>query len=657
MWPILACILLLAAFLRLDRICSLPWGLSQDEVGNASISLSLLAGEGAPFLAGGFGHEPLFHYLQAATLTLFGDNVLGIRMPAVAAGMVLVSASYALMRALFGPVAAAGTAVGLAISWWPVIFSRIGIRAITFPLLLTLALLLLWHGLRQHRQTLVLSSGLLFGLTAYTYTAARVLPGLALAWLAHAALFQREGLRHRWRALAGAGLVAALVAAPLVLYLCTRPELQERVGQLEGPLVALQQGDPGPLAQGVLSTLTMFSRNGEARWTYSIPGRPILGPASGLLFYLGLIRCLVQIRRPACGMVALWLIVTLVPSMVTPDAPSSIRAIGALPAAYGMIGLGAAWLWEWVRPRGRLLRTCLLAGLSIVGLAHLAWTYQDGFGTWASHHEVYWLYKSHFADIAAYLDSQPAPQPAVVFEAWVDPVDINGVRRDLIHDDRQPRWAQAGRAFIWPADAGSFTLAMPIYSSADAEIWQRFAGDPPVVAVSPYHMPDGRPGVTFYAVDSEPARTDFLAQAATAPVTLPGDAQPIPLPVDLGDRVAFLGYQVVEPPVPGEGLRLITAWRVLRDAPQPLNVFVHVLDPAGHLVAQYDGFDIWAATMKQGDVVAQLCAIPLDAGTPSGPYILQAGAYNRADMVRLPVLVAGQQAADMLWLGTVEVNP
>ena len=666
-WFLITGILLLAALFRLGRLHTMPWGLSQDEVGNADISLSVLAGEGAPFLAGGFGHEPLFHYLQAIAPTLFGDNVIGIRMPAVAAGMMLVAASYALMRQLFGQVAALTTAAGLAISWWPVIFSRIGIRAITFPLLLTLATLLLWRGLRLRRRALVLSAGLAFGLAFYTYTSSRILPALALAWLAYAALFQPRRLRRHWKALVGAALVAVIVVIPLVVYLYTHPELQERVQQLEGPLLALRQGNPRPLLRGTWVTLAMFSRSGEARWTYGIPGRPILGPISGVLFYLGLTRCLVQVRRPACGIIGLWLLVTLVPSMVTPDAPSSIRAIGALPAAYGMVGLGAAWLWEWLAPpnmkgseaapRDHLPRTGLIVGLSLVGLIHLAWTYRDGFDTWASHHEVYWLYKSHFADIAAYLDDQSTLRPLVVFEEWVDPVDVNGVRRDLIHDERQPRWAQAGRSFIWPAGADRFTLAMPIYSAADPDIWQLFAGNPPVAAASAYQMPDGRPGVTFYAVDTEPQLTNFLAQASTAPTTLPGSVRPVSLPADFGGQIALLGYQVLDAATPGGELRMVTAWRIQRDGPEPLNVFVHLLDGSGNLVAQYDGFDAWTASLSRGDVVAQLCAIPLENHLSAGQYPLQVGAYTRADQIRLPVLVEGSRVADRLWLDTVEVRP
>jgi hypothetical protein len=294
--------------------------------------------------------------------------------------------------------------------------------------------------------------------------------------------------------------------------------------------------------------------------------------------------------------------------------------------------------------------------LGVLGVLHLGWTYRDGFGAWAAHREVYWLYKAHFADIAAFLDDQPSPQPAVVFEAWVDPVDVNGLRRDLVHDERQPRWAQAGRSFIWPGGADRFILAMPIFSAADADVWRLFAGDPPVVSVSPYRMPDGRPGVAFYAIETEPNLSGFLAQASVAALTLPERTRPVSLPANFGDQVAFLGYQVIGAAAPGGELRIVTVWRILRDGPDPVNIFVHLLDGNGNLVAQHDGFDVWTGLLSHDDVVAQLHAIPLASGLPHGVYQLQVGAYTRADLKRLSVRIDGTEVADRLWLAAVEIT-
>jgi 4-amino-4-deoxy-L-arabinose transferase-like glycosyltransferase len=654
-WLAIVGILLLAAFFRLYRLCTMPRGLSQDETVNADISLGVLKSRrGVPFLAEGFGHEPLFHYLQGITIALFGDNTIGIRMPAVSAGMMLVAVAYVMMRRCLGTTAALTAAGGMAVSWWPIIFSRVGVRAITFPLLLTLAVLLLWEGLKKQRHLPVILSGLYFGLTFYTYTSARILPALALAWLCYAMLFHPRQLRHHWRALLGVVLIASIIAVPLVLYLNAHPELQERVEQLEGPLKELRRGNLGPIWRASLATLGMFSSSGESRWTYGIPGRPIFGPLTGLLFYLGVLRCAVQLRRPIHGILGLWLLVGLTPSMVTPDPPSSIRAIGALPAAYGLVGLGAGWLWKWIQNQERSMRSVFFIALSLIGLLHGGWTYRDGFIRWATHEETYWRYKTHFADIAAYLDNQLRPKPSVVIEPWIEPVDLDGVRRNLIHDERQPRWSRGGLTFIWPSEAERFVLALPIFSTVHNEMWKRFAGDPTAIAVSTYHMPDGRPGVTFYEISSDPILHNALAQASQAPLMLPQSQQVVQTPLNLGDQIAFLGYKTLD--IANEELRIITFWRALRDSPEAFHLFVHLLNADGELAAQHDGFDAWIQSLHRGDVVAQWHSLPL-ADVPDGRYQLQAGAYTLSDKTRLSIMMEDEAITDRLWLNTVEVEP
>jgi hypothetical protein len=649
----------------------MPWGLAQDEVGNADISLALVGGEQAPFLSGGYGHEPLFHYLQVAAIGAFGDNVIGIRMPAVIAGMLLTASAYALARRWRGQIAALATVSGLAVSWWPIVFSRVGIRAITFPLMLTLGAYLMLRaadaegtgtggvqpGPARRLESLALwgLSGLLFGISFYTYTAARVVPILALAWLAYGVVFRRKALRRHWRGILLALCVCAAVAAPLFLYLRVHPELDERVRQLGEPLQALRRGDFRPLWYGMLKTFGMFSFDSDARWTYGIPTRPILDPVSGTLFYLGLVLCLAQVGQAGSAMALTWLVVVLVPSMVAPDAPSTVRAIGALPVVYGMLGVAVAWLWQWLTRRGRWYRVSLAVALMALIVGNGVWTYHDGFISWASDPEVYWLYKTHFADIALYLDRQPNPMPSVVYEAWVGAGDVHSVRRLLSDETRQPRWAQGGRSFVWPVETEVFTLAMPIYSSCDPILWGRYAGAPAMIAMSPYRFPDGRPGVTFYRIQAEPTLSELVAEVSAKPLLLPETAdRPAVPPVDFGGQVALLGYEMAGYDAEAGEARVITLWRILTDELVPLSAFVHVLDREGNFVAQYDAFDAWAESLHRGDVVAQLHPASLES---PGEYRLQIGVYTQADQVRLPVLVGGSQAADRLWSPLLSIAP
>jgi len=663
-WMVLTGIMLLAAFFRLYRLPVSPRGLSQDEVVNADISLGLLEDGGAPFLAGGYGHEPLFHYLQAGTLILFGDNVMGIRVPAVVAGTLLVAASYALMRRLFTHITAVVTAAGLAFSWWPVVFSRIGIRAITFPLLLVLAIRFFWQGVKLKsgvgaRSRVAYSrfvlAGALLGLAFYTYTAALFVIPLVVIWLGYGLLLQRDSLQQHWRGLATVLSIAVVLAAPLLLYLYAHPELTERLEQLNEPLRELRNRNLEPLWQSVGATLGMFSLNGEGRWTYGIPGRPLFDIFSSVLLYLGLVRCAIFITRPQYGLVLIWLLVMLVPSMLTPDAPSTIRAIGALPAVYGMIGIAVDWLWGRVCKLDRAARIGFALALALLFVGNIAWTVRDGFYVWAVHPKVYWLYKTHFADIAQFIDSQAKQKPVIVNEEWIAPLDLDGVRRNLQDDTRQPRWIQAGRVFIWPAGAEEFVIAVPIYSSTDAELWHLFAGDPPVLSTSAYGMEDGRPGVTFYRVQSEPVLTQLLKQSSMERISTPNSSHVLRAPVNFGNEYSLLGYEILGEALPGRELRIVTIWRVMRDAPSAVSVFTHILDANGDLISQDDGFDLWAPALYADDIFAQLHSIDIPANVAAGSYQIQAGMYIPDTEGRLPVTVGEDILADRVWLDAVEV--
>ncbi len=146
-WPLLTeywllfalLILLSAAAFRLVALPDLPPGLAQDEVLDADIALFIRGGEHALFFGHGYGHEPLYHYLAAPFAPLLGDNWLAIRLPSVYLGLLLVALTMRWARRDYGPAAALVAGLGLAVSWWPVVFSRIGIRPILAPLLLVAA--------------------------------------------------------------------------------------------------------------------------------------------------------------------------------------------------------------------------------------------------------------------------------------------------------------------------------------------------------------------------------------------------------------------------------------------------------------------------------------------------------------------------------------
>ncbi|WP_374686064.1 ArnT family glycosyltransferase [Promineifilum sp.] len=663
-WLLLATLtLLIAALFRMVALDEVPPGLHQDEVLAADIALFVRNGENALFFHHGYGQESLYAYLAAPFGALYGDNLLAARLPSVYLGLLLVAITMRWARRDYGATAALVAGLGLAVSWWPVIFSRIGIRPILEPVLLVAAVWF-WplrdRALGRRGLMSAALAGMLFGLSLYSYTAARVVPAIPALLLLYFGLRYVLGVMgDRSRQPAGSAflrgqivyaslilVVALLVYLPLGLTLRANPELEQRLQQLEGPLTVLRAGDPGPALDMTAATLGVFSFTGDPRWTYSLPDRALFDPLTSLLFYGGLLIALWRWRRPVYALLPIWLAVALLPSALSPDAPSTVRLVGALPVVYLLPGLVVAALWQrararWPnsRPRWAVLggTLVLLLGLNAYGTA------RDGFYRWPRELEVRLRYQAAIRDIGRYWKETDGETAPVVADSFFDPIDADTLRRGLGMDVRA-RWVQTGAevpgAVVWPAGVVSPRLYVPEYAPLAAEL-AAAAG----VADEPIYRSTAAPSFTVYVLPPEPAATLQ------------------PLDADFGDAVgvalSLRGVAMAGEPEPAPAalpLQLITWWYVdAEDSAESLEgelaIFVHLLDESGALVSQADGLDAAAATLWPGDRFLQRHLLPLPALAP-GRYELRLGLYRRDEGQRLLL----PDGADSLLLSLCEAD-
>ena len=127
----------------------LPPGLYQDEAYNGLDTLNILAGSHPIYFPANNGREPFFIYLQAAGVAVFGRTALALRFPAALIGTLLIAATFALGRALYNARIGLFAAAGVAITFWPVALSHIGLRAGSLPLFSALSLASAAWGWRQ----------------------------------------------------------------------------------------------------------------------------------------------------------------------------------------------------------------------------------------------------------------------------------------------------------------------------------------------------------------------------------------------------------------------------------------------------------------------------------------------------------------------------
>ncbi len=598
-------VLLLAALFRLLWLQDVPPGLAQDEVLDADIAAFIRGGQHAFFFREGYGHEPLYHYLATPFAPLLGDNTLAVRLPSVILGLLLVALALRWARREFGPITAVAAGFLLAVSWWPLIFSRIGIRPILLPVLLLLAV---WFWQRPWL------AGLFLGLSFYSYTAARIIFLLPLGYaLAQRWAGQRTiGEMAWWRWLAITLGVFMLVAAPMQLTLWRDPSLQQRVDQLSGPLDALRQGDVGPVLQTTLATLGVFSFTGDPRWTYSLPGRPLFDGVTAVFFYAGLGLALWRWRNERMSLLLVWLAVGLIPSAVTPQAPSTVRLVGALPVVCLLPGLAFSRLIQSPKlNQSALIRASLFLFLLVLAGWNGVRTVGDGFLRWPQAQETrLHHYQAVLLDMSRHLKAAPVER-LVVAEAFYEPIDADSFRRTLGYDP-QARWVQTGSelagALVLPAGGSDGRLYVPEYAPIPMELLTA-AG----ITAVPLYRSDGFPSFAVYTLPPVPA-------TAVSP----------PL-VTFGGRVSLLHYEVLSRQQ-GEALRLLTWWRVERPLPPDLASFVHLLNAQGALLSQHDGWDAASSLLQPGDVVVQRHLLP--AAPAEEEYTLRVGLYERGSSQR-----------------------
>ena len=664
LWTLVA-LLLIGTALRLVALGDVPPGPGYDELQNVCLSERVLAGEWAIYFPENFGQESLYPTLAALAVRLLGWSVSVLRLPGALGGASSVLVLYLAGRRLAGWRAALLAAAFQAVSFWPLIETRMALEMALLPPLAGLAMLFLARGLDEQarpRWRVLLDfalTGLFLGGHVYAYTAGRVMPLLPLALLAYLLLLDRRTLRRRWPGVLLLCLVTLLVVAPLALFLHAHPEAEQRLDQLSGPLRALGRGDFRPVLEITAGTLGMFTLRGEPQWLYNIAGRPIFDPLTSLFFYAGLVLCVARLRDWRCGVTLLWLLVGLGPGLVSPPPASFNHTLAAQPAVYLVLALGVDAARKWLAHRRAWAGPLMVALLLTLNVVLSCRAY---FVTWAGAPEVRELYQGGITAVAHELDRLDAhdpPGPVAVGAPYVNywhPWNALGFDLALRREDLSVRWFNPGGGWVWPAGAGPVTFYFPTDplgpQTFDPALEGLFAADATPLLTSGDNF-------TAFRVARPAALEERLDALAGTPVAWPPELARLPppaLPLVFDDRFALLGAELQEGTVlPGGELRLITYWEVLTADPTPVVAFVHITSDGQDLWGQRDWFDVRPAGLQPGDRLVQVHPVLVKPETLPGLYHVQLGLYGPDTLLRLPIATGAEGVADRVWVGEVVV--
>lgn len=677
-------ILLVAAVFRFYRLDDIPPGFTHDEAGHGQDAIAILNGARPLYETVGYGREPLYDYVVAALMSIFGRHYLTLRLASALAGLLLIVVTHFWVRRAFDVPTALLASALLAVSFWPVSTDRQALRSALLPTLFTASIYFLWRGLRPHRrQPLALGgaasvpsaalrgcardvayrwfnyglAGLFIGLSLYTYMAARVLPGVfVLLWM-YLLIFHRSDWTQNWVGLVGMVALGVGLSLPMFAYLSANPGAESRLTQLSGPIDRLFAGDPSAVLDNALSALGMFTLKGDNLWLYNIPDRPLLDGITGALFYLGALVALARFRRIEYALAIFWLLLGIFPSLLTGVVASNLRSIAAQPVVTLFAAVGAV---EVARRLDRLVASRVLRSLPLAALIagvslHTA---HDYFTIWGQARDVRVAYHTTLFEIARYLEREARPHTVVAISSiypnrFHDPYSME---LTLYRDDLSLRWFTASfvdmtgtphAGLIFPR--GEAQVIVQSIAPIDPIFMESFGRHAEKLATIDLRPDDFNPRFDVYRFDAAGALADVLAASVSLSET-----------IDFGHTLELLGYDVRTPQAkPGEVVEVVTYWRITSTFDREAVLFTHALtgDLARPILAQQDSLDVPSWNWTPGDAFAQVhrFAIPPDAAP--GIYPLEVGVYTREGGPRLPVYdQAGSAVGDHVVIGSIEVQ-
>ncbi len=664
-------IFIIAIALRVIALDTVPPGLQHDEAFHGHDAVTVLLGYHPLYFTSNAGNEPLFIYLMSITIGLLGHTVWGIRIASVVCGLLTIVFTYLWLRRAYNHRIALIAAALMAINFWPLFLSRVGLRAASLPMMTALTAWFLFrnsefgirnHNAGPHHSTFriprsAILTGIALGLSLYTYPASRVLPIAVFVFFVLYSLITRRIHKPTLIAL----IVAVIVFAPLGYTLAALPQADVRLQQLGGPVQAALSGNFEPVLRYTVDTFGMFTFGGDPIARYNLPGRPVFDPITGIFFYFGLLLAIKHWREPRNLFALIWLPLGLLPSMLSDSAPSFLRASASLPVTFLFPSLTIDWFLNSHQVTKAQRNFQILGVLVSVWLVSMAvFTIHDYFVVWPNRSDVREVYRTDLSLAAKWIDQQPGDKPVVV--AGTNPRDLDPFLFDFqLPAKHAAKWVDRAFTIVFPAQPAK--LISPAYSPIDPTLRERFLLSPSYVA----KFDDGSTAFEVfdlapYSREAPPKQSGVGLPAPSIITTaVVNDGATLTAPIDFNHTLEFLGYEAASNAKPCEWAHLWLYWRVKQDVngqQLPLSLFAHLLNQSGELKVGRDLLGFPTAGWRTGDTWVQQNDLQIPCVLELGKYQLEIGVYSYADGSRWHVYdTAGNDRSDRLLLSEVTITP
>lgn len=642
-------VILSGAFFRFHQLAIFPPSSGWDTAYYGVDALRILDGYRPIYLYP--SREAMFSYLTALMVGTIGVRDFSLHITAAFVGVLTLPAVYLVANELlrtqkwrfasrFGGIIAM---MMTAVSYWHIVWSRFGVRAILAPLFIILTIYAILRAVRTRSRTWFIIAGGIGGSSLYTYQIAQLLPILVffVFIILYMANRQTYPIKTYLAHVSMMFMTALLVVSPLLVFAYNNPEMYN--GRVRD--VILVNNDPTQTQQSQIkerltNVLRFFTVEGDiALRDYSVSGRVGLQPLFQIGFAMGLLTLAWRWRQPYAWLLLSWLLIMLIPASFASKASVSKRALGAVPAVAIIVSLGWLTLFYGFRVGLRRLKIRpiyiwnLVGGLLFIGFGATGYiTYRDYFWDYAQSDEIVRVYDPQISEMAHYIVQLP-PDELI----YVSPEDLHHPNM-LFHTQLRTESSQRVRGYN-----GWHCLVMP--ASTQQPTTYVLSEENSVSLLQRYY-PQGT--LQTSGLSNKYGYDDyFVAYSIDEGETAVFQPQ-FPSNANWSDQIQLIGFDM--PSVtykPGEQIEITLYLRALQKMDVRYTTFMHLIDSIALEQGQpplrgqqdtepchtYYPTTIWYPE----DVVIDRYKIVIDPNTQPGTYQLTMGFYTWYDQQRLTI--------------------
>lgn len=369
---LIALVLLIAYWLRVNHLYEYPPGISHDEAQNPIEAAHITQSWRWTFYEDPFRPEPLFRVVTGLTALFLGKTVFVFRYTYALLGVLAVAVTFWAMkqcipesnsRLRWLPACAALGALAVAIGHITV--TRSVYRASLEPLAIAFFVGFLMRGLRAGRRRDFVLAGIALAAVVHSYLAGPIVVFVLIPVGLSLLIFQRSTWRVWLPNLALLAVVTVVLISPLLVKLATDPRA------VLGYPGDIQNAARHALTENLLAMVRQFVVVGDGTPLYNTDSQPLIPALFVVWFLLGLAALVIWVRRPASALMAGLLILTPIPMLLVGEVPQNLRIVGVFAVFPLVIGLGVALMlqaadrWRWAAPGVTLVVIGMIAASAV----------------------------------------------------------------------------------------------------------------------------------------------------------------------------------------------------------------------------------------------------------------------------------------------------